>query len=125
MLLFLHKDLQFAKENARCILHAYGVPQELYRLLHASGFQLPGAYAYAMDLCKHCNVSKQTVTRVVPSSYKVQMRSPFYVSARSSHFVEFKCIVSTYNVVSVKCHKVVCSLNSKADTNLKGSQTLL
>lgn len=57
------------------------------------------------------------------------MRSLFYVSARSSHLMEFKRIVPTYNVVSVKCHNVVRSLNSKAATNLKanlkGSRTLL
>lgn len=42
---FLHKHLKFTKENVRCILHAYQAPQELYRLLPASGFQFPGAYA--------------------------------------------------------------------------------
>lgn len=33
--------------------------------------------------------------------------------------MEFKCIISTYNVVSIKCHNVVLNLNSKMDTNLR------
>lgn len=42
---FLHKHLQFTKEDVRCTLHAYQAPWELYRLLPASGFWFPGAYA--------------------------------------------------------------------------------
>lgn len=115
---FFHKHLQFTKENVRCILHAYQAPQELYRLLPASGFQFPGCLQWFM--CKHCNIFRLW-HEWVPSSYKVQICSLFSASTRSFISLSLKYIISAYDVVNIKCHNVVLSLNSKMDINLEGS----
>ena len=47
------------------------------------------------------------------------MHSLLYVSAGSSRLMEFKGIISAYNVVSIKCHNAVLNLNSKMDTSLR------
>lgn len=58
---------------------------------------------------------------MVPSSYKVQICSLFSASTRSFISLSLKYIISAYDVVNIKCHNVVLSLNSKMDINLEGS----
>ena len=53
---------------------------------------------------------------MVPSSYKVQICSLFSASTRSIHLIGLKYIISAYNVVNIKCHNVVLSLNSKMES---------
>lgn len=113
--------LQFTKEHGRCSLRAYQAPWELYRLPPALGFQV---LCIINELCKCCTISKQTVTWVFPSSYKVQLCSLLSASTRSFISSSSDCLISAYNAVSIKCRNLV-NVSSKSGINFNGFCLLL